>query len=371
MRVLYLSRGNNPHDRRFLRALADTEHVVTFLPLESTAARERDHVPKNVEVMDLGETSDDPVEGESEQLAMLSKIADRLSPDLVHAGPIQRGAYLAARLELHPLVSMSWGSDLLVEAQVGEGREKAEYTLQESDVLVCDCEAVREAAIVLGMPRERTVVFAWGVDLTRFSADGDSLREALGWQDAFVVLSARPFEESYGSNLIVEAFIEAAAREPSLRLLMLGDGSSLRTSLIGELEEAGVLDRVRAPGMVGQDQLPAYYRTADLYVSASHSDGSSISLLEAMASGRPALVSDIPGNKEWVRSGENGWLFSDGNAQELVTDLVKAARSRLELAEMGARARQTVEARGDWRRNFPKLLEAYQLAKSVPERQAG
>ncbi|GMR10735.1 MAG: hypothetical protein BMS9Abin28_1558 [Anaerolineae bacterium] len=370
MRVLYLSRGANPHDRRFLRALADTEHEVTFMPLETTAAREREYVPKNVEVLDLGETSDDPVEGESERLAMLSNIADRLTPDLVHAGPIQRGAYLAARLQLHPLVSMSWGSDLLVEAQAGEGREKAEYTLQESDVLVCDCEAVREAAIALGMPRERTVVFPWGVDLTRFSADGDSLREALGWQSSFVVLSTRPLEESYGSDVIVEAFTEAGAREPSLRLLMLGDGSQ-RTSLIGRLENAGLIDRVLAPGVIGQDDLPAYYRTADLYVSASHSDGSSISLLEAMASGRPALVSDIPGNKEWVRSGENGWLFSDGNAQELATDLVKAARSRLELAEMGARARHTIEARGDWRRNFPKLLEAYRLAMSVPQRQAG
>jgi glycosyltransferase involved in cell wall biosynthesis len=370
MRVLYLSRGNNPHDRRFLRALANTEHEVTFIPLETTAAREREHIPKKVEVLDLGETADDPVEGESEQLGMLSKIADRLSPDLVHAGPIQRGAYLAARLDLHPLVSMSWGSDLLVEAQTGEGREVAEYTLQRSDVLVCDCEVVREAAIALGMPRERTVVFPWGVDLTRFSAEGDSLREALGWQSSFVVLSTRPLEEFYGSDVIVEAFIEAAAREPTLRLLMLGDGS-LGTSLRGELEIAGVMDRVHAPGVIGEDDLPAYYRTADLYVSASHSDGSSISLLEAMASGRPALVSDIPGNKEWVRSGENGWLFSDGNVQVLATDLVKAASSRLELAEMGARARQTVEARGDWRRNFPKLLEAYQLATSVPERQAG
>ena len=137
------------------------------------------------------------------------------------------------------------------------------------------------------------------------------------------------------------------------------------------MEQAGLSDRAHVPGVVEPEELPAYYRAADLYVSASRSDGSSISLLEAMASGRPALVSDIPGNKEWVRSGENGWLFSDGDVEELATDLVKAASSRSELADMGAQARRIVEARGDWTSNFPKLLEAYQLAMSLPVRQVG
>jgi len=370
MRVLYISRGGNPHDRRFLSALAETEHEMYFLPLESTAALERDRAPKNVEILDLGQQPDDPDIDESELLSGLSEVVDRLSPDLVHAGPIQHGAYLAARLDLHPLVSMSWGSDLLVDARYGEGRERAEYTLRKSNILACDCEAVRETAIELGMSRDRTVVFPWGVDLTRFSANGGSLREALGWQSSFVVLSTRPLEESYGSDVIVEAFVQAAAREPLLRLLMLGDGS-LRARLVSELEKARLIDRVHAPGVIGEEALPTYYRTADLYLSASHSDGSSISLLEAMASGLPALVSDIPGNKEWVRSGENGRLFSDGDVQELTTDLLKAVRCRPQLVEMGSQARITVEARGDWRRNFPKLLEAYQLAKTVPERQTG
>ena len=55
------------------------------------------------------------------------------------------------------------------------------------------------------------------------------------------------------------------------------------------------------------------YRAADLYLSASHSDGSSVSLMEALGCGLPVLVSDIPGNREWVTDGEQGWLFPDGD----------------------------------------------------------
>ena len=79
----------------------------------------------------------------------------------------------------------------------------------------------------------------------------------------------------------------------------------------------GVLDRVQFGGQVSQRDLPRWYHKADLYISPSHIDGSSVSLMEALACGLPALVSDIPANREWVSEGVNGWLFPDGNADIL------------------------------------------------------
>jgi glycosyltransferase involved in cell wall biosynthesis len=103
---------------------------------------------------------------------------------------------------------------------------------------------------------------------------------------------------------------------------------------------------------------------ADLYLSASHTDGSSVSLLEAMASGCPVVVSDIPGNREWVRSGVNGWLFKDGDSNAMAQSILLAIETRGTLAEMGMAARQIAEQRADWRKNFPKLIQAYFLAMS-------
>jgi L-malate glycosyltransferase len=125
-----------------------------------------------------------------------------------------------------------------------------------------------------------------------------------------------------------------------------------------------VLERVRFPGQVKLADLPAYYHAADLYVSASHSDGSSISLLEALACGRPALVSDIPGNREWITPGEQGWWFQEGDPDSLAQSLVKAYESRSSLPEMGQQARLTATARANWQANFPKLLDLYQIALS-------
>ena len=115
-------------------------------------------------------------------------------------------------------------------------------------------------------------------------------------------------------------------------------------------------------GQVGLAELPEIYRAADLYLSASHSDGSSISLLEALACGRPALVSDIPGNREWITPGEQGWLFPDGDDAALAGGILRAAAGGDRLERMGTRARCLAEERADWQKNFPKLLEAYKKA---------
>jgi glycosyltransferase involved in cell wall biosynthesis len=356
MRVLYLSRGGNPHDRRFLSALAETAHEVYFLPMEASADEEREFIPGNVEILSVAGSLDS---------VGLQRILERIQPDLVHAGPIQGGAYLVAQTDWHPLVSMSWGSDLLVGAKSGEGRDKAEYALRASDVLLCDCQTVRDAAIQLGMPADRIVVFPWGVDLERFSPgrEDNDLRLSLGWQEALVLLSTRAWEPIYGVDLIAKAFIQASKREPSLRLVMLSEGS-LRANLLAELEAAGAWDLVHAPGSIEPTELPAFYRAADLYVSASHSDGSSISLLEAMACGVPALVSDIPANKEWIEPDRTGWWFVDGDVDQLADWFVQAAAMRDQLPDMGRRARVVAEARADWTLNFGRLLEAYDMAVS-------
>jgi glycosyltransferase involved in cell wall biosynthesis len=283
------------------------------------------------------------------------------APDIVHAGPVQRSALLTASAGFSPLVTMSWGSDILMDARGGLGRLAARYTLARTSVFVCDCQAVRQAGIALGVPANRVVVFPWGVDLQRFSpGDGSALRRTLGWEDAFVLLSTRSWERLYGVDTLVEGFIQAARREPGLRLLLLG-GGSLEPRVRARLASAGLSQRVHFAGTVPLEELAACYRAADLYVSASRSDGSSVSLLEAMACGLPALVSDISGNREWVAE-ENGWWFLAGEAGSLAGAILAARAAGTGLTERGRRGRAIVEARADWKRNFPRLLEAYQMA---------
>ena len=258
---------------------------------------------------------------------------------------------------------MSWGSDLLVDADKNNTyRRITRYVLDHSDLVFGDCQPVREKAISFGVPDERIVTFPWGVDVARFSPDGDDggLRQRAGWQDDFVLLHLRSWEPIYGVDIFLRGFIRAAQQVPELRLFMLGNGS-LATKLRQMVVHGQVLDRVQFAGQVPQDKLPNYYRAADMYASASHSDGSSISLLEALASGLPVLVSDIPGNREWAGP-QVGWRFPDGDSETLAAQIIAAAADRKKLKQMGAAARQVAETRADWHKNFEKMLVAYPQA---------
>jgi glycosyltransferase involved in cell wall biosynthesis len=363
MKVIYFSLDYTPHDHRFLSALAETENVVFYIRLQRGPSQTEDRpVPAKIEqVLWAGGQREFRWIDLPKYVMELRRIVKRIQPDLIHAGPIQDAGLLAALTGFHPLLSMSWGFDLLEDAERNAFYRRAtRYVLRGADAFASDCEATRERAIAFGMPRERTVVFPWGVDLQQFSPQRSAAshqRETKG----FTLLCNRSWEPHYGMDVLARAFVRVAGARPDVNLLLLGEGS-LAADIHRILELGGVSNRVQYGGRVPQFDLPRYYHMADLFVSPSHVDGSSVSLLEALACGLPVIVSDIPANREWVTDSVNGWLFPDGDADALAAKILQVLEKRKAMQEMGRAARATAERRADWKKNFPKLLEAYQIA---------
>ncbi|MEA3439220.1 MAG: glycosyltransferase [Chloroflexota bacterium] len=363
-RILYFSRDYTTHDHRFLSALAKTEHEVFYLRLERGDQQlEARPLPPGIESISwTGGRGAVDFKDISILLSDLARVIEQVKPDLIQAGPIQRSAFLVALLGFQPLISVSWGYDLIHDAEINTmWRWNTRFTLKQSAVMVGDCDTIRKLAISYGMPDERIVTFPWGVDLNHFTPNSN---EAEAADKPFRLLSTRSWEPIYGVDVIAQAFVQAANELPDLRLVMLGEGP-MANYLHTIFKEGGVFERVLFPGLAPYDDLPEYYRAADLYLSASHSDGTSISLLEALACGIPALVSNIPGNREWIQPGEQGWLFTDGDSDALAQAILNAADQRHQLPEMGHAARTLAEQRANWDLNFQKLLKAYSLALSA------
>ena len=362
MRVLYFTQGDSPHDQRFLRALAGTSHQVFALRQDCAGAQTPDGIHELTWPVGQPDWSYWP--GWENGKQQLSDILERIRPDLVHAGPVQRPAFLTALVDFHPLVTMSWGADLLYRAQRSPWmRYATKCTLASTDVFLGDCQTVADEAIRYGMSSERVVLFPWGVDLDHFSplkdGDGkDGLREKLGWEENFVILCNRSLAPIYGVDVLAQAFVKAAQANDRFRLLLVGDGP-----LSDEIYEilAPVESQVHFSGRVPNEALPEIYHSANLFVSPSHCDGSSISLLESMACGCPVLVSDIPSNLEWVTPHVVGDVFRDGDIDHLKEKLFQMANDP-NLTQYGHQVRKLAEERADWTKNFQKLLHGYDLA---------
>jgi glycosyltransferase involved in cell wall biosynthesis len=361
MKVIYFSLDYTPHDHRFLAALSETGHQVYYVRLQRGRRQTEDRpVPSNIEQV-LWEGGQDIFRWRDlpKYVMGLRRIVKRIRPDLIHAGPIQTCAFIAVLSGFRPILTMSWGFDLMKDVYRGRWWEFAtRYTLKHSTCFTSDAMITRDKAVTFGMDPGKTVVFPWGVDLAHFTPE--PREKPIGRDKGFTLFCNRSWEPNYGVDVLARAFVRVAAERPDVSLMLLSGGSQaavIRQTLI----RGGVDDRVAFPGHVGNRELPRYYRMADLFISPSHVDGSSVSLMEALACGLPCLVSDIPSNKEWVREGENGWLFHDGDDYELATKILKAVENRKSLPEIGRQARATAEDRADWKKNFNKLLQAYEM----------
>jgi glycosyltransferase involved in cell wall biosynthesis len=228
--------------------------------------------------------------------------------------------------------------------------------LRRSTFFTSDANVTRDMAVQYGMNPEKTIVFPWGVDLEHFKPKTDH------WSlntDRFTLFCNRSWESRYGVDVLARAFVKVAQQNENVNLILLGGGSQVH-QLRNIFQSGGVFERVTFGGQISQTDLPRWYHKADLYISPSHVDGSSVSLMEALGCGLPCLVSDIPANKEWVFEDENGWLFRDGDANHLAEKILSAMNQpREKLSALGESARRTAESRADWKKNSAVLMNIY------------
>ncbi len=365
MRIIYFSLDYSPHDHRFLAALSETEHEVFYVRLQRGPRQVEDRpVPAKIEqVLWAGGQSEFRWRDLPKLVMDFRRVVREIKPDLIHAGPIQTCTFIAMLSGFRPILTMSWGFDLMDDVHKNKWMERiTHFVLRRSTFFTSDANVTRDKAVAYGMNPERTVVFPWGVNLQDFrpqtTDDGQSSMVNRP-SSQFTLFCNRSWEPRYGVDVLARAFVKVAQQNFNVDLLLIGGGSQAQ-NLRSILQRGGALERVSMPGQVSQRDLPRWYHMADLYISPSHVDGSSVSLMEALACGLPCLVSDIPANKEWVVEDQNGWLFPDGDADALAAKILAVIAQRERLAEVGRAARTSAETRADWKKNFAQLLVAYE-----------
>lgn len=371
MKIIFFSLDYTTHDYRFLSALATTEHDVYYVRLQRGPRQtESRPVPANITQVQWAGGKNQFTWKDLPKLVLdFRRVVRQIQPDLIHAGPIQTCAFIATLAGFHPLLTMSWGFDLMKDVERGWWwRFATRHTLKRSDYFTSDAYVTRDKAVSYGMDASKTIVFPWGVDLDHFSPSG---RQApVGQSDGFTLFCNRSWEPNYGVDVLARAFVSVAHQRPDVNLLLLAGGSQAGV-LRDIFMQGNVLERVSFAGQIGQTDLPRFYQMADLYISPSHVDGSSVSLMEALACGLPCLVSDIPANKEWVQNDNNGWLFPDGNHEVLAKGILRAIEQRESLPAIGATARQTAQEKANWPKNVTALIHAYEQTISLHKTRHG
>lgn len=365
MRILYFSSGTSIHDDQFLKKFSASRHRFCFASMH----HHRQSVPAEIPYQYLG-GDDRQLPGQAgralaavQMLRRLRALVRTWKPDLIHAGPVNTAGPLAVATGFRPLLLMPWGTDVLIVPNKSlPGRMIVRHTLRQAALITCDARVVRDRVVELaGYPAEKIVIFPWGIDLERFQpceSERQAARAEVGVAEGPVVLMNRSFKPIYGIEFFLRAIPRLLAKIPKVSVIIAGDGP-LRASLVTLADELGVSSRTRFIGAVDNSRMPRLLHAADVYVSSSLSDGTSISLLEAMACGLPVVVSDLPANREWVETGRNGVLVSPGDSETLADAIERVLADPTLGRTMGQRNLEVARERANWNRNYEKLEEMF------------
>lgn len=289
----------------------------------------------------------------------LRDIVARWRPRLLHAhqaNSVGWHAVRAARGRL-PVVLTLWGSDVLtLPARSPLHRWMVRYTLRHACAWTADAKVLLQAAqaVVGGTARStETLEQAWiplGIDAPApAAAEPRELR----------LFSCRLHKPLYRVDAILQAFARLPEDCADWVLEVAATGSE--TASLRQLAATlGIESRVEWSGMLDAAMLARSYRRSAVFVSVPTSDGTSVSLLEAMAAGCLPVLSDLPANREWVDDDRNGILVDDmGHLDHALQRAIAWWRSGRWQAEGAPFNERLITERALFTRNIQQFLGLY------------
>jgi sugar transferase (PEP-CTERM/EpsH1 system associated) len=317
------------------------------LCLDSGGVLQRDFAAAGVPVEVVGIRGSVP-----QRIWRLARRLRVLRPDVLHTHNPQahlHGAWAAKLARVPVVIHTRHGQDRVDRPALAVlSRVATAWTARFVAVSEASAGMSRELE---GVPPSKLLVIHNGIDLERFPARGTA--PAASRSRAVTVGRLDPVKDHAS---MLRAVRIVGDRIPDFRLDIVGDGPC-RTELEELRTALGLNDRVRFLGY--HADVAPFLSGADLFVLSSVSEGISIALLEAMASGLPAVATDVGGNREVILDGRTGHLTPAGSAEALADAIVRIASDPDAMERMGRASRRRVEEEFNLRQVVTRYEELY------------
>lgn len=307
-------------------------------------------------------------------LTLVSSLREKT--EIIHAHmalPAGLPAIIAGKILRKPVVVSVRGGDLNVYAYKPIYCELIKFTLNKADAIIALSEGLRKIALRLGVSSEKIHVVPNGIDTEFFGKETrEYCRSRLGIvEDKKIILFVGTIE-SYrrkvkGIEDLLLAMKTVVSKVPTAHLIAVGIPPI--PDLLSFVAEAGIEDQVSFVGVVPYDKVSFYYGACDVFVLPSRMEGLPTAVLEAMASSRAVVASDIEGCKDLIEDGVNGSLFPPGRTEDLAEKIVQVLNHKRLAAEFGSRSRKLVETRFTWESVCKRTLALYDRLLTRPRNQ--
>ena len=340
MRVVFVTDRRDSHAERFSTAFHDRFSDYQWIVVEHDSEGRPSAIVDGVPVHGWGDIGAALDTGDS----------------VVVSGPLDS---VTTRLALtrSPHFGISWATDVMVTAGSSEESLRAMMTTVRSlEWVITDNIATENALVACGVEPQRIIRFPWGPDTTNQSQP-DRSRWGLPEQGP-VGLFARSLDPHYDPLTFLDALAVLKQRGVSSTWCLLERGALVDT-VREALERKGLSDRVVWLASRSSEEFTAMLASFDCVVSTPVTDGTSVTVMEAMRAGVPVVATLTNGAAEWIVDGVTGWTSPVGDSTALADALERAFSASAERQHLIVEnARRLVDVRAGWQTGVEKLLAA-------------
>lgn len=294
------------------------------------------------------------------------RLVKKLKPDLVHAHFATSGGLTSLVCGFRPTVVTVHGSDLTLGMKSRVWRRLLPVIFSNVDCINTVSDALKDMTLQLGVPLNKIQTLTLGIDTNKFFF---SERLPLSKKRPLRLICTRQMEKHYGHMTIVKALGILKRHGVDFHMTFVGEGT-LKDELERLMKNSDFSDSVTFLGAVDNDRLPEMLHENDVYLSTSLWDGTSLALLEAMATGIFPIVSDIKANSAWLRHGRDGFLHKVGDADDLANCVMQLLKKPEIVKKASQRNRKHVVEKGDRNVNMGRLSSIYENLVSEAKRKA-
>lgn len=295
-------------------------------------------------------------------LNSVKKSIQDFKPDILHAHYASSFGLLGALSGFKPYILSIWGSDVYEFPNQNVLFEKIlRYNLKKADFLLSTSKAMAKEASKY--TNKEFQITPFGIDLSLFKPNPKSD------STVFSIGTIKTLEEKYGIDQLIDAFAIFKNRYPneSLKLMIVGDGS-LKIQLQKQANKLGIGHICEFVGNVKYDKVPFFHQQLDICVCLSNSESFGVSAIEASASTRPVIVSNVGGLPEVVKDNITGIVVPQKDPKKAADAIEKLFLDKSLREKMGEEGRKRVENLYDWNKNLTGMLSIYQKVIRGQER---
>jgi glycosyltransferase involved in cell wall biosynthesis len=256
--------------------------------------------------------------------------------DVIHANWTFSGfiAVILGRRYHKPIVVTVHGSDAALIKQSKVLRFITRWILRRATKVIVVSRKLKDEITSIGVDGGNIVVIYNGVNTEIFC-------KSMKREHTRRILWAGRMSTEKNLPTLIHAFKSVTTQMPDATLTLLGDGDRRKEieSLIAAL---GLSSEVYLPGFKSHTEVAEYMKQCDVFVLPSLSEGFPLTVIEAMAIGRPVVVAAVGALPEFIQHGENGYLVDPRDPGQLATTLVDLLQDPCKRQKVGESAAHAV-----------------------------